>query len=280
MGETYDKFLNKTSDRYDRHGFVEWLTEEEKSINTIASYVKSVDLFFEEEKEFTKKSVLAFKQNLMKRVSAKTVNLRMCGLSAYAEWKEIPIKIKRLKVQKVTYVDNVISNAEYDKLLEGLKEDENEKWYIIVKFLACTGARVSELIQFKKKHLMSGEMELLTKGKIRTIYIPRNLAAECEMYFKDLNPDDYLFTTRKRKQITTRCIAAGLLRFSVRYGIPKEVMHPHSFRHRYAINFLQNNNDIALLADLMGHAGVNTTMIYLRKSKEEQRRMIDSAVDW
>ena len=36
-------------------------------------------------------------------------------------------------------------------------------------------------------------------------------------------------------------------------------MHPHSFRHRFAINFLQENKDIALLADLMGHSGVNTT---------------------
>ena len=52
-------------------------------------------------------------------------------------------------------------------------------------------------------------------------------------------------------------------------------MHPHSFRHCFAINFLQENKDIALLADLMGHSGVNTTMIYLRLSKEEQRRAID-----
>lgn len=57
-------------------------------------------------------------------------------------------------------------------------------------------------------------------------------------------------------------------------------MPPHSFRHRFAINFLQENKDIALLADLMGHSGVNTTMIYLRLSKEEQRRAIDDSVRW
>ena len=49
---------------------------------------------------------------------------------------------------------------------------------------------------------------------------------------------------------------------------------------RFAINFLQKNKDIALLADLMGHSGVNTTMIYLRLSKEEQRRAIDDSVRW
>ena len=52
------------------------------------------------------------------------------------------------------------------------------------------------------------------------------------------------------------------------------------FADKYDINFLQENKDIALLADLMGHSGVNTTMIYLRLSKEEQRRAIDDSVRW
>ena len=80
--------------------------------------------------------------------------------------------------------------------------------------------------------------------------------------------------------MTTRGISEMLLKFSERYNIPRNVCHPHSFRHRFAINFLKNNNDISLLADLLGHSGVNTTMIYLRKSKEEQRTAIDSAVNW
>ena len=81
-------------------------------------------------------------------------------------------------------------------------------------------------------------------------------------------------------KLTTRGVSQQLINFGKKYNIPLEVMHPHSFRHFFAISFLERNKDIALLADLMGHSGVNTTMIYLRKSSEQQRREIDKAVNW
>ena len=37
-------------------------------------------------------------------------------------------------------------------------------WYFVVRFLACTGARVSELIQIKAEHLHLGYIDLYTKG--------------------------------------------------------------------------------------------------------------------
>ena len=36
-------------------------------------------------------------------------------------------------------------------------------------------------------------------------------------------------------------------------GLNEKVVYPHSFRHRFAKNFLEKFNDISLLADLMGH---------------------------
>ena len=65
-----------------------------------------------------------------------------------------------------------------------------------------------------------------------------------------------------------------------KYGIPKEVAHPHSFRHLFAIEFLKNNNNIALLADLLGHESVDTTAIYLRLSAQEQKKQFNMAMDW
>ena len=59
-----------------------------------------------------------------------------------------------------------------------------------------------------------------------------------------------------------------------------DVVYPHSFRHRFAKNFLAKNKDIALLADLMGHESIETTRIYLRKTSEEQQKIVDTIVDW
>jgi site-specific recombinase XerD len=43
---------------------------------------------------------------------------------------------------------------------------------------------------------------------------------------------------------------------------------------------LKRNNNIALLADLLGHSGVNITQIYLRQSQEQQQDAVNKAVNW
>lgn len=66
----------------------------------------------------------------------------------------------------------------------------------------------------------------------------------------------------------------------ISYGLDKKVVYPHSFRHRYAKNFLEKYNDIALLADLMGHESIETTRIYLRRTASEQQALVDKIVTW
>ena len=65
-----------------------------------------------------------------------------------------------------------------------------------------------------------------------------------------------------------------------RYGLNPKVIYPHSFRHRYAKNFLEKFNDISLLADLMGHESIETTRIYLRKTSTEQQEIVNRVVTW
>ena len=80
--------------------------------------------------------------------------------------------------------------------------------------------------------------------------------------------------------MTTRGISGQLKKLAIRYGISVKVVYPHSFRHRFAKTFLERYNDIAFLADLMGHESIETTRIYLRKTATEQRELIDEIIDW
>ena len=50
--------------------------------------------------------------------------------------------------------------------------------------------------------------------------------------------------------------------------------------NRFAKNFLDKYNDIAFLADLMGHESIETTRIYLRRTASEQRKIVDKIVNW
>jgi len=44
--------------------------------------------------------------------------------------------------------------------------------------------------------------------------------------------------------------------------------------------FIEKYNDIALLADLMGHESIETTRIYLRMTASEQQKIVDKVVTW
>jgi len=66
----------------------------------------------------------------------------------------------------------------------------------------------------------------------------------------------------------------------MRYQIDPETVYPHSFRHRFAKNFLAQFNDISLLADLMGHESIETTRVYLTRSTSEQRALLDEIITW
>jgi len=163
-----------------------------------------------------------------------------------------------------------------------LKHDQNYKWYFVVRFLGATGARVSELIQFKIEDVMLGYIDIYSKGgKIRRIYIPKSLAKETKNWIHSLGlTSGFLFTNMKGNQITTRGIAHQLKKLARDYKLNKEVIYPHSFRHRFAKNFLAKYNDLALLSDLMGHESIETTRIYLRRTSSEQQTIVDKVVTW
>ena len=152
----------------------------------------------------------------------------------------------------------------------------------MVRFLAATGARISELVQIKAEHVKIGYLDLYSKGgKLRRIYIPAVLRKETLEWMKEINKQSgFLFVNKRGQKITARGIAGQLKHFAELYGLDTTVVYPHSFRHRFAKNFLAHCNDLAFLADLMGHESIETTRIYLTRSSDEQRVLIDKIVTW
>ena len=178
------------------------------------------------------------------------------------------IKVKGLKLHKALSLENVISQEEFNKLIEGLKTDGNERGYWMVMLLAQTGARVSEFVRLTKSGLQRGYDEMFTKGKVRRIYYPATLIKDSQKFF-DKQKSDLLFLNRFGKPISTRGVSQLLKNMAKRYDIRSEVIYPHGFRHLFAKNFLQNGGDLTLLSDLLGHENIGTTAIYTRQSAAE-----------
>lgn len=263
--------------------FEEFLSQGNMAKNTISAYLYAAKEFGSRHKELNKRNLLVYKTYLIETYKPKTVNLRIQALNKYLVFVgKTKLRLKSVKVQQRSYLENVISNADYTFLKNKLKKEDNLEWYFVVRFLAATGARVSELVQIKVEHVQVGYYDIYTKGgKIRRIYIPKTLRTETEEWLQTFNrTSGYLFLNRFGERITTRGISQQLKNYAVKYGLNVKVVYPHSFRHRYAKNFLEKFNDIALLADLMGHESIETTRIYLRRSSIEQQEIVDKVITW
>lgn len=272
--------------------FKRYLKKKNLSNNSIIAYVGSVRLFFNTYDEITLENLQRYKNLLISRYRPSTINQRIYAMNHYsrflAETNEdayLPIAsyhLPSVKVQQKTFMDTIISTEDYELLKTKLKEEEKYFWYFIVRFLAATGARVSELIQIKVEHVNIGYLDLYSKGgKVRRIYFPDSLCVEALDW---CNARDicsgFLFLNKSGHLITPRGINFQLKHLSRRYGINPDTVYPHSFRHRFAKNFLSRFNDISLLADLMGHDSIETTRIYLTQSSREQQLLLDEIITW
>jgi site-specific recombinase XerD len=163
-----------------------------------------------------------------------------------------------------------------------LNNPEERYWYFVIRFLAATGSRINELLQLKVEHINLGHIDIYSKGgKMRRIYIPQKLQREALSWLSSRSQTSgFIFINRSGERITARGIAAQLKKLAVKYKLNPAVVYPHSFRHRFAKNFLEKFNDISLLADLMGHESIETTRIYLRRTSTEQRSIVDKIVTW
>lgn len=262
--------------------FENYLWEKELAPSTIKSYIDHAANYFAKFDEITKSNLIEWKKSLLEDKKPKSVNHYITAISEYLKFIGKPeLVLKKIKVQTRQTVDNVITREDFNKLIDGLKKDGKMRMYYLVLFLGKTGARVSELIKFKKCDLKRGYAEIPTKGKIRRIYFCDSLrTGEIFDYYADLNDNDFLFNSRFGAQITTRGIAQNLQYMADRYGIDKKVMHPHSFRHFFAVEFLKRDKDISLLADLMGHSSINTTAIYLRLNEKQQIDRLNTAMSF
>lgn len=263
-----------------------------QSENTITAYLIAIRHFYDLYQELNIINIKAYREYLISNYQPATSNQRIHAMNVYLQFlsEKHPDQFPELKTYRLTSIkmprnsfkDTIISNEDCQLLQQRLKEEHQDFWYYVVRFLVTTGARVSELTQIKVEHLDCGYLDLYSKGgKTRRIYITDTLCKEALTWCHERGQySGFLFLGKNGQPVTSRGIHSQLKHFAVRYGINPAAVYPHSFRHRFAKNFLMRNGDIALLADLMGHESIETTRIYLTKSSKEQQELLEEIVTW
>ena len=262
--------------------FEKYLESKGYAENTIKTYTKAVNSMLSYY-TLDDQSLKMFRADLLNTCKPRTANLRISAINSYLEYIGSDCqKLKTIRFQQKTFLENVISFPDYEYLKGCLIKDNNMPWYFVVRFLGSTGARVSELVQIKKEHVSAGYIDIYGKGgKIRRIYIPSNLQIDALKWYDEIGiMSGFIFINAKGSRLTTKGISTQLKHLAERYGLDTKVVYPHSFRHMFAKTFMDRNGDIALLADLLGHESIETTRIYLRRTSNEQRDIVNKTVDW
>ena len=94
--------------------------------NTINAYLYAIKEYYSRHRELNKRNLLIYKTYLIETFKPKTVNLRIQAMNKYLECIKKPrLRLKSVKVQQRSYLENVISNADYIFLKNKLKRENN-----------------------------------------------------------------------------------------------------------------------------------------------------------
>lgn len=263
--------------------FQHYLEHQNMSSNTIRAYLYAARQFFSLYPEANHNYLMLYKCYLMDHYKPQTVNLRIRAMNCYMEsLKEPASKVLMVRLQHKSFVENVISPADYEYLKKCLLRDGQMTYYFAIRIMADTGMRISELIQLTVENVQDSYINLYSKGnRVRRVYIPHVVRDPCLEWLESIGRNTgYVFLNRFGTQITTNGIRDQLKRFAERYNLPADVVYPHAFRHLFAKNFIERCDDIAMLSDILGHESIETTRIYLHRSSTEQQQIFNQVVDW
>ena len=186
--------------------------------------------------------------------------------------------VKQFKVQRQIFrrEEKELTAAEYQRLLAAAQAKGNRRLWLLMQTVCATGIRISELSLITVSSLGSGVSEVQNKGKQRRVYLTKTLCRMLKEYCKEQNiRAGAVFVTRSGKPLDRSNIWADMKKLCKAAKVDPEKVFPHNLRHLFARTYYSMQKDIVRLADLLGHANINTTRIYTRETGEVHRKQIE-----
>jgi len=149
-----------------------------------------------------------------------------------------------------------------DVLEEGFKRCETVQDLLMLLFASYGGLRVAEIAALHSTDIQGDHIRVTGKGgKIR--YVP--LHPVLKEILHELDMTSWLFPSSRN---ATGHYLADSIAQRIRKHLLPGTWSAHTLRHRFATEYYHNNPDLLALRELLGHASVNSTMIYTRVSPD------------
>lgn len=267
------------------------------SLNTINSYISDINIFLEylhiqklNYKDVNHEVIRSYLKYLdEKKYKNSSINRILSSLNDYYNY------LTKCKVTKYNYFEdinrprkekrlpNFINYSEYMSLLATVEKEENEflkaRNLLLLEILFDTGLRVSEAVNIEINNVNKKEqsIKVLGKGnKERIVYYGDYAKNYLEDYLnlrRNINivDKDYLFLNKNYTRLTRRGVEYLISDISKK-ALLRQKISPHTLRHSFATEMLNNGCDIRSVQELLGHKSLSTTGIYTHVTNEVVRQ--------
>lgn len=201
---------------------------------------------------------------------------------------------------KVNLFKEVISPKRKEGLPKYVKQNDIEKMFLcfdkddalgkrnalILEMLYATGVRIGELVNIKINdiNLYDRTIKIRGKGRKERIVIYGSFCEDAlNCYLQDgrgslekKGKSEYLFLNKNGTRLSSRYIRK-IIDDVVRICEIDYHISPHTLRHTFATDMLNNGADLMTVKELLGHSSINTTGIYTHVSNEQLKKVYNFA---
>tara|TARA_B100000989_G_scaffold296721_1_gene280577 strand:- start:41 stop:952 length:912 start_codon:yes stop_codon:yes gene_type:complete len=281
-----------------------WLKYEKRlSFNTIKSYQADLKFFFVFLKNYEnlelslsiiekidKKTIIAFFfKNIEKGINQRS-NARY--LSSFKSFITFSYRKKYIKFSKVLSLNSPkftislprpLSTSQVEKIISSLK-DNKKPWIIkrnlsIILLMWGFGLRINEVLNLKISDLKTGNfISIIGKGQKNRL-IP--VFSEILIFLRELlksmpfenKSNQFIFLGEKGRKLHPSIIQKIIKNLRTKLSLPDNTT-PHSFRHSFATQLLENYVDLRSIQKILGHESLSTTQKYTSVSTKKIKDVI------
>jgi integrase/recombinase XerC len=287
-------------------GWKSWIKDEKRlSLNTIISYeidllsfLKFINIHMNTNLNIDQISRISdddlsawFFERVKKGISHRSNARALSSLKSFINYlikKKIINNSKLLLVKGPKFLESLprpLTDNQISKIINEIK-GEKIKWVkmrnlSIVIFMWGYGLRISEVLNLQLKDTNTNELRVLGKGnKIRLIPIAEELivfinqmVTECPF---NLSNNDFIFLGKKGGRLKPEIIQRLIREIRKKIILPDNTT-PHSLRHTFATQLLQNFVDLRSIQELLGHSSLSTTQKYTSVTSEHLRKILEKS---
>lgn len=189
--------------------------------------------------------------------------------------------------KKDLYLPRFLKREELDKIFSVCdnKNPIEQRDTLVMELLYATGLRVSELVNIKVANIdqKNRTIKVLGKGSKERIVIFNNHTKEAmDIYlresYKTFNKEgsQYLILNKNGNKLSERYVRNIVDKFVRKAGLNIKI-GPHTLRHTFATDMLENGSDLMTVKELLGHESLNTTSIYTHVTNEHIKKTFELA---